>query len=683
MWLIVFVFNTSLWAQKEEQTALEKEAKVLFQSKQYQAAAEKYVQAINELKEGTVAEELNYQASVSWALAGNREQAFQYLNRLIKKDYYTDFKTLSNDVRFKSLYDDQRWEELKQQTKRNVSIIKQIIPFYSVVNQRYIDEAMLRRVHLELDARTACMIPYVGKKAWGFVSKEAGNEILIEPLYEQVVSVDEKGAIVLDTTERYGLLKPDGTFLIPSIYFQLFKEGDFYRGITTADDSRSLDGVVIKEVGYESVRDHCLQNDYYDKAGKLLFTEKAHDYVTFIGEDDLAWFRYGKRYRIRNRAGKLVKEFKYTNAGNVFVGLADDLLIYYIADDNKEIAHFVAKNLEEEVQFRVPTQYYPNTEKAVRLDGFGVRGLYQLSANWYGWQPVTDYEMHYSFSDSLGLGEESTTLQGDQFTMTMEPINLDFFSQEEFIVRDYREGGSYLINRMGDTLIPQPVSVGDSMVSFQYGRILKGAEGKLFCFSNNSGERHIYTKEKGLQLDKSWNRPTTKVIPWSEEILKKWKSIPKQDYYSSRRSRKNANFFNIYTMMTSNQDDKKWVPLVTHVVMQKEVTEETEKYTNVIESNTYFLYKNEKGETMLELSGDIVFAGYFSEGVAPATNQDGKLGFINRRGEWVIQPKYNFYWGQLIDYNDFICPTFRGGYAFIPGHGYINKEGKELFYTAE
>ena len=117
--------------------------------------------------------------------------------------------------------------------------------------------------------------------------------------------------------------------------------------------------------------------------------------------------------------------------------------------------------------------------------------------------------------------------------------------------------------------------------------------------------------------------------------------------------------------------------------MQKEVTEETEKYTNVIESNTYFLYKNEKGETMLELSGDIVFAGYFSEGLAPAINQEGELGFINRRGEWVIQPKYDFYWGQLIDYTNFSCPTFRGGYAFIPRHGYINKEGKELFYTAE
>lgn len=667
--------NFNLVAQVPKKTPFERttaKATALLKTKKYQEAAELYEQALNLLDKKAVAEDTRYAVSVAWALAGDKEKAFEKLYELVKIGYYTEFKYISQDERFQSLYGDKRWEEIKRITKQNTATIKELIPFYQVVNQPYSDEDMLKAFHQEIDMKTACMIPYIEEYKWGFVSKEKGNKVLLSPIYEQVVSVHEKGAIVLDSIEQYGLVQPNGNYLIPSIYLELFREGEHYRGLTTADDSRSLEGVPIKDLGDEYTRNFCLQNDYYDEEGKLLFSEKAHDYVTFIGDDELAWFRFGKRYRIRNRKGKLIKEFKYGDRERAFIGISDDLLIYALVDQKSRKPFFVAENLAEEEQFRLPIIHY-NEEKSIiwkDIESGQIRGVYQLSPNLYGWQPMLDYEMHFMFTDGAG---NDLTIAGEQYILArLFPSDMDFFSQELFIVNGYRTDRKFLINRNGDTLLPQPIVTTDTTIIPEYSRIFKASGQEYICYTGQR-EKHIYTVGEGIRVEAAQQTPQIKTIPWSEEKLE----ARKNQYYNQRRGRGLSRFRLAYDLKIRNTDPKKWRIQDGVIVMQKDTISDEQK--DKMYMGEYLFYINKEGKTVLELPADIVFAGYFSEGMAPAITKEQKLGFIDREGKWVIQPKYDFSFGQIFSLDYFRFPTFKEGYAFIPSYGYINKEGKEFF----
>jgi hypothetical protein len=670
--LIVFLLFLGQNIIGQTENALDKrkeDALRLFKEKKYIEAGQKYSQVIDQIAENTFAEKTRYMASVSWALAENKEQAFKYLYQLVELDYYTDFKEMSSDARFKFLYNDARWEEIKVQVKENVHKIKELIPFYEMGGtHRHIDDEMFAREHIVLDGKQACMIPFVEKKGIGFVDKDKRHRRLIQPVYSQVLGVYKEGAIVLDSLKKYGLIQPDATFLIPANYHQLLKEGTLYHAKGIADDSRSVKGLPIKEIDGQRVRSICLLNDYYDLKGNLLFSEKSHDYETFIGKDQLAWFRYGKRYRIRNKSGKLLKEFEYEGEHNLFIGISDDLLIYSVIDEEKAIAYYVAKTLEGKVVFKVYTKYY--LPEGLVLGPYGrIRGVYQLSENLYGLRPITDYEMHYNFCDSLGNEREAT---GDLYTMSMLPIDLDYFSKEQFIVSSYRGKGTVVINRKGDTIIPQPIVMGDTTILSKYGSIIRTPNQNFLCQKERRGGDYYDINGKLIKMESAQLQFKTKRIPWSEEKLQAFEA-KKHDY---KKENSYYSLSQLYKVNVAKNPKSDLSPMIGLVRMSKDISEKIKKKDPDL--GTYILYTNSKGKTVLELPSDIKFAGYFSEGLAPALNEAGNLGFINRQGEWVISPKYDFSW-EYRGYSAFYCPAFKGGYAFLQGYGYIDKNGKELF----
>ena len=670
-----------LGQQTNDFFSLNKEAQALFDSKSYLEAAQKYDELLSKEVDLEVSKEsIRYQASLAWTLSDNKEKAFECLYQLIKEDYFTNFNKLSVDAGFKLLHRDKRWEEIKVLIKENINEIESLLPFYEGMRSEDFDLAELEKVHLPLDGKKACMIPFRDSDRYGFVRNNKKQQWLIKPIYTQVLAVTEEGAIVLDTFGRYGVVKPDGTALIPSSWQWISKEENLYHTTGMGDCSSSPNGIPIKRFEEDPIYTFCLKNDYYDTKGTLLFSEQAHDYQTFIGDDQLAWFRYGKRYRIRNKSGKLVKEFEYQNHKNTFVGISDDLLIYSVTNEQDSTTYYVAKDLDGKVKFKLPTKYdHPKSFREIYHDR-AVRGVYQLSEQLYGIQYKLDYSTPYVFCDALGNELE---MKGRIRTLDSPTMSIDYFSQKQFIV--YRsdpwmnnDKSMMVINREGDTIIPKPTLMGDTTILIQYSKITRKKNGNYFCLLGESYKGYNFDKNGNLIEKKSALELKGKIIPWSQEKLDAIEEAYSQQVTRYSPLEAFYEMFEFYSFNVPENPTEDLIPVARNLIMPTDTTKEGEvRYTF---AGIYIFYINQKGETVLELPSDIEFAGYFSEGLAPAMNKERGLGFINLKGEWAISPKYEiaFVGGYPISLPDF--PTFKGGYAYLRGFkGYIDKNGKEFF----
>jgi hypothetical protein len=673
--LLILLLGSDLLGQKKDNLfyQLKKEATSLFKAKEYTKAAEKYGEALEETNSDMRVEKTRYQACIAWTLSNNKEKAFKYLYQLVNEDYYTDFEELSLEPHFKSLHDDKRWEEIKVLIKKNINTIEALLPFYGIVIRQHFDPDEFAKEHIALDGEKVEMIPFRVSERYGFVSKKDPSKWLIKPTYEQVFAVYEDGAIVLDSIGRYLVVKPDGTLSVSDStwYYRILKEGDLYHATALDEAVKSPEGIPIKSFdGNSSDYTRVIRNDYYDTNGNLIFSEKAQEYETFIGDDELAWFRYGKRYRIRNKSGELVKEFQHESLEGLFIGISDDLLIYLTTNDVDSTTNFVGKTLEEKIVFELPTRY----RSSEGLDKYGYRGdrgVYKLSENFYGLQPQTNHEMHYSFCDSLG--EERVT-QGDFYTLDMLPIDVDYFSQEQFIVSNYKTNEKLVLNRQGDTIIPQPLLIGSSTVQAKYGRITRTAAGNYFCLGEDRSDLidpdgNLIPRNDYIVEDK------TKRIPWSQEKMDELKENGTSGYGLIEAFYSTYEFYQINVPVNPTENLH---PSIARISMATDTTTEGKvRYSSI---GAYVFYVNSKGETVLELPSDVMFAGYFSEGLAPAIDKNRGLGFVNLKGEWAISPKYEIAWigGYPISLPHF--PTFKGGYAYLRGFkGYVDKNGKEFF----
>jgi len=679
--IIFFILSIcNLFGQKDSVFhKLKKEAAILFTAKEYIQAGQKYSQALDKIDLTIPAETTRYKAGLAWALAGDKEQAFKYLNQLIEHDYYTDFKQLSLEVSFKSLHKDERWEKIKKLTKENINKIETLLPFYTGMRREYFDLDGLEKTHEPLDGETACMIPYRLSERYGFVLKDKPDDWLIKPIYTQVLGVTREGAIVLDSMGQYSVIRPDGTVFISGDWQRISKEGDLYHTIQMGDCNFSPSGIPIKRFKEDPTYIYCVKNDYYDLKGNLLFTEEAHDYQSFIGDDQLAWFRYGKRYRIRNKLGELVKEFEYDNHQNTFIGISDDLLIYSITNEQDSTTHYVAKDLNGNVQFKLLAEYdNPKSFSKIYKDR-GVRGVYQLSEDLYGIRRNAEYSIPYIFCDALG---NKSKMKGYEGTLGRLVIDEDYFSQEQFIV--YRsepwervEQVMMVLNRQGDTIIPKPISMGDTTILLQFKTITRMNNGDYFCLMSR-GIGYQFNKNGELLEEKPIIRLESKIIPWSQAKMDELEEEDNQRNYGYDPVESFYRIFDLYELTVPKDLKRDLTPFARNLIMPTDTAENDRvSYTSV---GTCISYFNQAGEVVLELPSDIVFAGYFSEGLAPVMNKENGLGFINLKGEWAIPPKYEIAWvgDYPISLPDF--PNFKGGYAYLKGFkGYIDKNGKEFF----
>ena len=85
------------------------------------------------------------------------------------------------------------------------------------------------------------------------------------------------------------------------------------------------------------------------------------------------------------------------------------------------------------------------------------------------------------------------------------------------------------------------------------------------------------------------------------------------------------------------------------------VTFFSDGWAAVVENGKTITYIDKKGETKLTLDDKIKWAGAFFNGKARVTNVDGKEGVINKKGEYIIEPKYR----RITPFEDGFCIAYK------------------------
>ena len=207
-----------------------------------------------------------------------------------------------------------------------------------------------------------------------------------------------------------------------------------------------------------------------------------------------------------------------------------------------------------------------------------------------------------------------------------------FFEKELFVVTDFNSKMYGVVNREGNAVI-----------DFKYRYIGEFVKGIVFCVRDD---------EKWFFIDKT-----------GHVIIEITSICSYQSFYHTLEILKQpAGFYDGYCLV------KEKIPI-------KNKTSGEPRPDSAI-----FFYFDATGKIRLTLSKDIKFAENFFEGLAAAVNSAGLLGFINQKGEWVIQPKYQFLETSSEKFSNAYVPEFKGGYAYIKSiNGYIDKNGTEYF----
>ncbi len=260
------------------------------------------------------------------------------------------------------------------------------------------------------------------------------------------------------------------------------------------------------------------------------------------------------------------------------------------------------------------------------------RKTYQLDKNLFG---ILSGDADYYFCDSLG---QSKGYSNTSNMIGMLSSDEGFFKQEQFVVRHNRLAGG-VIDRSG-----KPIT------SFKYGYIGPLINGYRYCI--DTLWRPIFIDSNGTELEfDDYFIPT---------VLDNYKDYAlSQDY----------GFYDGLAVVLKHDD---WSDSLSKINEETFVKRwhESEKYR----------YYNTNGEIVLVLSDSILDAGNFSDGLAPVLTANKKLGFIDKTGQWVIQPKYELSLAGAYPMPYIVVPYFQNGFAYIKSFkGYIDKEGNEYF----
>lgn len=363
-------------------------------------------------------------------------------------------------------------------------------------------------------------------------------------------------------------------------------------------------------------------NYYVDEAGKYLFTEFAHDMGGFNQVDTLAWFRKGSNYRIRGKHGELLQEFKY-DADKEFVGIYNNQLIFRreTSDDWNYEYTYTGYTIAGEQSFSFTCA--EDLEAIIELSpGFFICSSDQL--NW-GFRNAEGEEYLYEY-----VFDEITYLyQGpDIYSMNYFPV-----------VRPYghdfgREMG--LIDRSGKEVIP---------IIYRY--VDEPVDGVAFRLSHESNGLGQFSDTNGQMIVNKFLH--------SDDLLDIFRLLGKP-----------VGFYDGLIPLSNYVD---------HVD-----TLENGELEYWVDDQVYYYYVNSALEQVVVLDTGYIFAGLFSEGLAPVVNTKGKLGFVNKTGKLVIDPLYSLSWAGEYPVPVLVVPEFKGGFAYIKSFkGYIDRTGKAFF----
>jgi hypothetical protein len=474
--------------------------------------------------------------------------------------------------------------------------------YYSYDSRVVIDK--FEREHIPLNGNEVSMIPFRVDDKYGFVKNDGRQTWLIKPKYQEVFAVYKEGAIV-KKDDGYGLLNSKDDFIIPAYYQNLLREGPVFHGL--------IDGVIDTSLpeNYNS----CIFNQYFNPSGVLLFTVRSHEQQTFIGDDTLAWFRFGKQYSVYSRSGRLMNTFRVDEKKR-FAGICDNLLVFYSAKLSGY--QYEAFDINGHLVF------------SMLLDDEFYKGVYRLDENQYG---ILAREGEYYFCDSLGIKRPYGVYSDAIGFYDSDPA---YFKQEYFTVADKETLLKGVINRKGDHLI-----------DLKYKYVSGFVDGLCFCMNEKDESFFINTKgETVITADPGWAMPTIKHCSYGlQEPVGFHDSL----------------CLGVNFMLMHDSIEGKWV-----------------EYTDP--DSLAFFFIDHSGKIVLKVPYQVKFMAGFSEGLAPALNSDGGLGFIDKKGSWKIKPLYELSMAGAYPLPYLVIPEFKGGLAYIKSFkGYIDKDGREYF----
>jgi len=348
--------------------------------------------------------------------------------------------------------------------------------------------------------------------------------------------------------------------------------------------------------------------------GEFLFEERSHEHESFHYEE-LAWFRFGKTYHIRNKEGELVKTME-ADTNQYFLGIANSNLLYQTMDYRK--IEYSAYSISGELKFQLPL----NTSYK----------LYQLGSNLIGLL-ATDGD--YLFYDSLGIRKPYAQTSGYVGFHASDPA---FLKQKEFIVKNETTEKVGMIDSDGNIIID---------FKFEYiGPLINGIR---VCVKDEYKIDYYDSNFKFIVTDTHQGR-----------------------YHLGGRNNpgvliQQKGFYEGVSVA--------WGPKRT-IETAADVTEK-----EVYHQNEYLIYLYDIGMKIIqEFEDHIIACGNFKNGLAPALTNNKQLGFINKKGEWVIQPNYELSVAGAYPMPYMVIPEFIGDFVYIKSFkGYLDKNGKEYF----
>lgn len=116
--LTVLAFGQSKFKPDENYTIQSARALGLYEKKEYLRSALSY-DSLFAMNKGQGMRSDKYNAACSWALAGNKEKAFFYLDEAIRKDKWSNLSHILSDTDLKELHADSRWQPLMDDVAKN------------------------------------------------------------------------------------------------------------------------------------------------------------------------------------------------------------------------------------------------------------------------------------------------------------------------------------------------------------------------------------------------------------------------------------------------------------------------------------------------------------------------------------------------------------------------------------
>lgn len=191
--LPVIVFGQNKFKPDEKYTKFSSKAYSLYGEKKYLQSALSY-DTLFKLYKGQGLRSDRYNAACSWALAGNIEKAFLYLNKAVVVDKWSNLSHILSDSDLSSLHADKRWQSLIDTVRSNKERAEATLnkPLVALLDTVYNEDQTDRR-----NVETV-------QKQFGWESKQ------MDSLWKKISYQDSVNLIrIKNIIETYGWLGPD------------------------------------------------------------------------------------------------------------------------------------------------------------------------------------------------------------------------------------------------------------------------------------------------------------------------------------------------------------------------------------------------------------------------------------------------------------------------------------------